>query len=350
MGLIVNSREGGRDSLFRQRSSNIELLRIVSMFLVLLIHYVPSRGLPTSETLEDNTIETLFNLELRSISFVCVNCFILISGYFGIHWKLKSFSNLLFQILFWSIVCPVFVFVITNSGSIFSILTDFYNNIFSRWFVVSYMGLYMMAPMINKFIEAVTRRELGLFILVFYLFSTIFGYVGKAPDFNEGMSIISLMGLYLIGAYLRKNQDGIFGCSKYVYLGIYFLAGFVMVGIAAMALKAGITASPYGYLNPIIIIESIALFLFFKKLNIGSIPWINWIAVSAFAVYLIHMDSSVHAFYMTYCSYIETHFSLSFLYALIFMIGVFMVSVLADKVRICVYKYTVQKWLNLFKE
>lgn len=331
----------------QKRSSNIELLRIVSMFLVLLIHYIPSRILPTNETLASDSLGTLFNLELRSISFVCVNCFILISGYFGIHWKLKSFTNLIFQILFWSIVCPIVVSVIIGLSDGVDLFRCLYSNIFSRWFVVSYIGLYMMAPMINKFIEAVTRRELGLFILAFYLFSTIFGYVGRAMDFNEGMSVISLVGLYLIGAYLRKNQEGIFNYSKYVYLGIYFLAGFIMVGIAALALKVGITASPYGYLNPIIIIESAALFLFFQKLDIGSISWVNWIATSAFAVYLIHMDNSVHAFYTMACNYIEAHYSLSFLYALIFMVGVFVVSVLADKVRIWVYKYTVQRWLKL---
>lgn len=331
----------------QKRSSNIELLRIVSMFLVLLIHYIPSRILPTNETLASDVLGTLFNLELRSISFVCVNCFILISGYFGIHWKLKSFTNLVFQILFWSIVCPIFVSVIIGLSDGVYLFKCLYSNIFSRWFVVSYIGLYMMAPMINKFIEAVTRRELGVFILVFYLFSTIFGYVGKAMDFNEGMSVISLVGLYLIGAYLRKNQEGIFSYSKYVYLGIYLLAGFIMVGIATLALKVGITASPYGYLNPIIIIESAALFLFFQKLDIGSISWINWIATSAFAVYLIHTDNSVHTFYTMACNYIESHYSLSFLCALIFMVGVFVISVLADKVRIWVYKYTVQRWLKL---
>ena len=99
----------------QKRSSNIELLRILSMFLVLMIHYIPSRTLPTHGTLAHDTLGTLFDLELRSISFVCVNCFILISGYFGIRWKLKSFSNLLFQILFWAIVCPVIVSAATDS-------------------------------------------------------------------------------------------------------------------------------------------------------------------------------------------------------------------------------------------
>lgn len=110
-----------------------------------------------------------------------------------------------------------------------------------------------------------THRELGIFILAFYLFSTLFGYLGKAYDFNKGMSIISLVGLYLIGAYLRRKQDGIFDLSKYVYLGVYLVTGFIMVAIAALILKAGFSITPYSYLNPLIVLESIALFLFFKN-------------------------------------------------------------------------------------
>lgn len=45
------------------RESNIELLRIVSMFLVLMIHYIPIRGIPTKFSLENDFWETVFNLE-----------------------------------------------------------------------------------------------------------------------------------------------------------------------------------------------------------------------------------------------------------------------------------------------
>ena len=230
----------------QKRSSNIELLRILSMFLVLMIHYIPSRTLPTHGTLAHDTLGTLFDLELRSISFVCVNCFILISGYFGIRWKLKSFSNLLFQILFWAIVCPVIVSAATDSFNMTDLFKTLYHNTFSRWFIEAYIGLYILAPMINRFIEKSTHRELGIFILAFYLFSTLFGYLGKAYDFNKGMSIISLVGLYLIGAYLRRKQDSIFDLSKYVYLGVYLVTGFIMVAIAALIA----TSTPLSFSNP----------------------------------------------------------------------------------------------------
>lgn len=316
------------------------------MFLVLLLHYIPSRPVPSCETLAHDTLGTLFSLELRSISFVCVNCFILISGYFGIRWRVKSFSNLLFQILFWSIVCPIIMSVITGSFGVGTLLKSSYINV-NRWFVESYIGLYLLAPVLNRFIEKATRRELGLFILAFYLFSTLFGYLGHAADFNRGMSVISLMGLYFIGAYLRENQEGIFNCSKYFYLGVYLITGFLMVGISVFGLKVGIQFSPHGYINPFIILESVALFLFFKKLDIGSVSWINRTAASAFAVYLIHTDCMINPYYKAACDYIEANCGCSFLYVVIFLVGVFIVSVLADKVRIVVYKHTVQKWLKL---
>ena len=40
----------------RQRQSNIELLRIVSMFLVLMVHYIPFRGDVTANSLRGGGI------------------------------------------------------------------------------------------------------------------------------------------------------------------------------------------------------------------------------------------------------------------------------------------------------
>ena len=69
------------------RQSNFELLRIVSMMLVLLCHYVPTRelGIITSSSfaLVDGWSENLIvlaNLGMRSLSIVCVHCFILSLG------------------------------------------------------------------------------------------------------------------------------------------------------------------------------------------------------------------------------------------------------------------------------
>ena len=91
--------------LMPKRALNFEFLRIVSMFMVLVIHFnFPIKGIPTVESWQSNPIGTSFTVATQSLVIVCVSCFILISGYFGIRWKWRSFSNLIFQIFFFLFV------------------------------------------------------------------------------------------------------------------------------------------------------------------------------------------------------------------------------------------------------
>ncbi len=321
----------------QNRQSNIELLRIISMFLVLLIHYIPQREIPSSTSLANNPYDTLFNLEIKSICFVCVNCFVLISGYFGIRWKYKSFCNLIFQIFFW--ITLSYLIAICMGYTHFGIKTFIQNAVYGtiqRWFIIAYLGLYMMAPVLNSFLDNNSHKTILTLILGFYGFSTVVGYLGTAPEFNRGMSTISLMGLYLIGAYIRRFPAYITKYNKYFYLTAYFSLGFLMVFISALALKMSISQSPYGYLNPIIILESVALFIFFIKTKIPYSKQINRIAASAFAVYLFHTNLFIYEHYQAACSQIETDYN--FAYGILFMATVFTISVLLDKGRIALSK------------
>lgn len=306
------------------------------MFLVLMIHYIPLRAIPSAITLQTDFYGTIFNLELRSISFVCVNCFILISGYFGIVWKSKSFWNYIYQILFWTIVA-YFVAVATDQ-TIFETKQFFWkiiNFMSDSWFRTAYLGLFMFAPILNSFIDKCSQKDLGKFIVFFYLFSTIFGYILQStPEFHEGMSFVSFFGLYFIGAYIRRYDLKILSLNKYYDLAIYIGLGIGMTILSAILLKLEVKSSIYGYMNPVIILESVYLFLFFKKLDLGYNKFVNWVAASAFAVYLFHMNSSLYSLYQEICKEIQLHFTYSFFVAIGFMICVFITAVLIDKIRI----------------
>lgn len=320
----------------RHRQSNIELLRIVSMFLVLMVHYIPFRGEVTANSLRGGYLGVLLNLELRSLTFVCVNCFILISGYFGIKWKWRSLWNYLYQVMFWTVLA--YFVAIAIGTSVFDIkqfgwvLITFVSN---NWFKLSYLGLFLFAPVLESFIGNSTQRQLGYFIIAFYLFSTLFGWILQAsPELKEGCTFVSLSGLYLIGAYIRRYDLKVLRFSKWVDLSLYFGIGFILVILSVVALTFGITSSIYGYLNPLVIIESVYLFLFFKKLDIGYSRFVNWIAASAFAAYLFHVNSSLYGVYQDICRSIQSQFEYPFPVALAFIVGVFAVAVVIDKFRL----------------
>ena len=155
-----------------------------------------------------------------------------------------------------------------------------------------------------------------------------------SPEFQEGTTFVSLIGLYLIGAYIRKYNLNVLRFKKIYDLLIYFGIGILLVILSVIALRFKITSSLYGYLNPLIIIESVYLFLFFKKLDIRYNKFINWVAASAFAVYLFHYNPNIFVFYSNICKYIQINFSYSFFAAILFMILIFIVAVLIDKIRI----------------
>ncbi len=319
-----------------KRLSNIELLRIVSMLLVLIIHFVPSFEI-TSKSLYEHPLKSFVFTELHSISVVCVNCFILISGYFGIKWKTKSFASLIYQVLFWLILG----FLIgehllgTHLEGFFGLTISYFS---SRWFVPAYLTLYILSPALNSFIESTKVKQLGIYLLLFYTYSFIVGYILRSKEFNEGMSAISLVGLYLIGAYLRRADFKWFSFSGRTDLAIYISLS-IFLTIIALGLKyIGFDKSPFGYINPFVILMSIYLFLFFKKLDIGEIKVINFIAASAFAVYLFHYHPFIVGFYQSVCRSITDSNFAAIVMLPILLLSVFTITVLLDQIRIYSFK------------
>lgn len=83
------------------RQSNIELLRIISMLMVLLVHAnFFSLGKPTVEEVIEQPIDASLRVLFECVCIPCVDIFVLISGWFGIKANKKGLCNFLFQVAF----------------------------------------------------------------------------------------------------------------------------------------------------------------------------------------------------------------------------------------------------------
>lgn len=306
------------------------------MLLVLLAHYIATREYPTVDGLKHKILATFCTIELHSISIVCVNCFVLISGYFGIRLSIKSLSNYLYQILFWSAISVLTATFIGLNHDI----TLFFQGITWGWFPWAYLILMILSPMLNVFIERSTVRELGRYVILFYLFSTVGGYFLSCRDFMNGMSGLSLVGIYLTGAYLRRSKIKIFNWSPKVDLSVYLIFGLGLLCLNSTLLMMGITSSPYGYLNPVVILMAVYLFLFFNKINIGCVSWINYIATSAFAVYLFHCHPAIGNWISAGWEQINLAFGpfLSIPMAFVSFVCIFIFCILVDRIRIISFR------------
>ena len=340
----------------KERQSNIELLRIVSMILVLLCHYIYTRHngmfsplfVPQGcNPLSTDLLNTTINLELRSLSIDCTHLFILISGYFGIKFKIKSLANLLFQMLFWCIASITIAVLLAGNLSPIPSIGTFINTIIYGWFPVGYIILFVVSPILNSFIKSCSEKELGKYIIYFYLLSTIGGYILGFSDFKAGMSALSMCGLYLIGAYLRTTSLKIFSLKAKYDLLIYLGLGFAMVVLNLILLYFRIYTSPYGYLNPLVILMSIYLFLFFKKINLGSNNIINFFSASAFSIYLFHCNIYTGDYISNIWKYINTYYGIfsSMFVAVLSFIAIYIFCTLIDQIRIILYNKVICKFL-----
>ena len=154
----------------QERQQNIELLRIVSMLFVILFHINLNVILRNPET---SNFLNYFAIGGNALFAVAVNCFVLISGYFGIHYKMRSFLGLFFQTEFYSVV--VLIAAILLIGYQFTIpsgLLPFHPS--GLWFIPVYVLLYILSPILNQLVQSKILHKFAMASVIILSLSAYF--------------------------------------------------------------------------------------------------------------------------------------------------------------------------------
>ena len=93
------------------------------------------------------------------------------------------------------------------------------------------------------------------------------------------------------------------------------------------------------YDSPLTIIATLYFLLYFSKLHFQS-KAINWLATSAFAIYLIHTNSLVHPYFQECVSFITKNHTLwgSLGIMPIFLVAAALLCIVIDKLRILAWQ------------
>lgn len=129
---------------------------------------------------------------------------------------------------------------------------------------------------------------------------------------------------------------------KWVDLSIYFLTvvantAFVVLGSMYLGKTQGVRGGAFAYSNPLVIIGALYLLLFFNKLKIPYIKFVNWLGASSFAVYLFHSESTIRSqFFTPQIQYLYDAYSGVACIGMIFLFlcFIYIISVLIDQLRI----------------
>ena len=328
------------------RDSNMELLRIVAMILVMVVH-ANFRALPVPGVVQvtAHPASAMLQFLTEGLSIIAVNVFVLLSGWYGIKPKMNRFVELLFQILFFTVVGVGLASVFAPSG----LQPDFWKRFFmlgdgQYWFVKTYIGLYIFAPVLNAFVKHATKREFSTFLIVFFVFQSIFGWMWEATTwFKAGYSLTSFMGLYLLARYIRLYPSRCWTMNRWADMTIYLVIALLLtVAMFYIKKNAGLGGMLYYYNCPLVIISAVHFMLFFSKLSFRS-RIVNWVAISAFAVYLTHSSTFLWKLYdnaiVQWFNNVESTI-VFVIYVVVMMFAVFWASILLDKVRLLLWNMT----------
>lgn len=323
--------------MVKERESNIELLRIAAMFMVMILHVILGLGIPTQQEALTQPLPTLSRLFFELFSIGSVNAFVLISGWFGIKPSIKRLSSFVFQCIF--ITWGIFIIMTVFGLSPFS-LKSLDENLFVRsWFIQAYLILYLLSPALNLIIEQ--NKKAHLYVLI-GLMAMEFIYDTCAMDrvFGGGYSALHFIILYLLAGYVRRY--GIWSIiEKYAFVW------FLVVVVFFTGFRFWLVSHGYPqiqrlgqYSSPIIIFTGLCLFLGFKRLKIQS-RFVNWVAASSFAVYLLHTNPLILSpVYIKFAnSLFVNHSGVAYLGLIfLYMAAWFAISVLIDQIRIICWK------------
>lgn len=308
------------------RSSNFELLRIVSILMIIVYHIVyhcvgvQLKGgdsvIKISNTLFNHPFfyKKLFLIDgIMTFGPIANAVFLMISGYFMVV-KNKKINltqiamKLLLQLGFAAValvIASALLFRYDGENSFYSLFSiNSFNSM--SWYVGYYFLIILMGVLfLNKYLLGCGSQKYSVFLIVIFAI-TQFGWTGSLLEGIGSGLRTSAIGLFLysLGGYIRIYEP-----FKRIRTFVFLLIP-VAVGILIFISSFNITQTnienfylkdpngtyvqsymSYGNYSIIVILIGICMFEIFKRIKIPQNKVINFLGKATFMTYLIHDNS-----------------------------------------------------------
>lgn len=296
----ISSEKNIYNKPLKTRNSSVELLRIISMFMILAYHFILHNGYSVKD-MPLGWEKIFFQLIMGAGGKVGVVIFFSISAWFFLDQEQTAKTSLRRiwlmekEVLFWSLclACLYLIFDPSDLSKTLLIRSFAPLNMNVWWYATAYAIFLALLPSLTKGLKALGKSNhfaLAITVLV------IWGIRGFIPGMTECIASISsglnaVLGFIyifiLIAAYKWYMRPF---TTQQIWLMIVIGFSFFILYTAASAYLSlfGYNVGIYiaGDWKPPVIMIGFGLFLLFSRITIHS-QIINRIAQAAFGVYLI---------------------------------------------------------------
>lgn len=289
-----------------KRLANIELLRIVSMLMVVSLHYLSRGGV--YDIAKPFSLTFMITCTWDGFSVICLNVYMLISGYVLVEsaFRYKRLVDIVIQVFTYSFGFYVLMVLFGQASFSFKGLLNALLPILTSqyWFASVYVGLFLLTPFINKALHTLTQKQhLTLCILLVLMFSL---YLPAKVLGQTGYGIAWMVTMYIVGAYLRMHyKPGDKLKVKHIFM---WLIPTVMLPLSRFAVlilgnildKDLSVYSTFFYKNNSVltVCAAVAFFIMFlhiKVKNVHAQKIVTFFGPLTFGVYLVHNHPTLRA-------------------------------------------------------
>ncbi len=220
----------------------------------------------------------------------------------------KIFSKYIFKVaaslLIFTILYKIFDVVMNREPfSASTLLTALLNFVTGKswshlWYLYMLIGLYLLLPFFRKITANSTNKELGILILIIFIFAAVFPILqGFGIEVAFYIPIATVYPMYFIAGYLITKTD--FKMPNWVYVVGFFVSTFLLFALTIFIGAIGVEFQDifFSYSSVLVIIQALSIFGIFtrcfkyKEKERKGFGWKLFFSLDecTFGIYLVHM-------------------------------------------------------------
>lgn len=273
----------------KERNYNYDIMRVLACIMIICMH-APMPNLNANGII-------LSTISYFTAPGLCL--FFVISG--SLLLPIKTDTTTFLKKRLGKVIMPTLVFtflyIILNciNGEQQNILKTICSIPFSAqghgvlWFMYTLIGLYLVAPIISKWLDSASKREVELYLLL-WVITLCFPILKLFVGINEGNTGVlyyfsGYIGYFILGYYLKKYPESI-SLKKLIIPDI--IAIIAPIAFKVMHIEIDFY-SMFWYLSIFVALLCTTIYVLISKIKIKKGGIVELISNLSFGIYLIHI-------------------------------------------------------------
>lgn len=285
-----------------ERNYGIDLLRIVTMFMVVILHSLGHGGVLSALT-ATGSIRYGAAWLLETGAYCAVNCYALTSGFVGLHsrYKISNLISLWLQVVFYHACFTLLGALWEHTPVTIDLIAKAFLPLSSNayWYFTSYCAIFFFLPLVDTAIEHLEKRQLQLALSGILVLLCVYPTARGIDVFRllNGYHALWLLILYALGAYLNKYPP-LKHLPGRAWALTYLISVVLSWGVLLLNnhLKATFPDADLflidliRYTSPTILLAAVSLLMLFSRLRtaVSFRHAVTTLSSLTFGVYLIH--------------------------------------------------------------